>query len=83
MIESDRDPDDLIKEKGLVQVTDEGAIRAVVESVVAANPQQAADYRAGRSQALGWFVGQVMKASGGKANPAIVNRLLKERLGLN
>jgi aspartyl-tRNA(Asn)/glutamyl-tRNA(Gln) amidotransferase subunit B len=80
MVESGKDPDDLIREKGLVQVTDEGEIRAVVESVVGANPQQAEAFRAGKSQALGWFVGQVMKASAGKASPAIVNRLLKELL---
>ena len=80
LIESGRDPDELIREKGLVQVTDEGEIRTVVENVVGGNPQQAAAFRAGKTQALGWFVGQVMRASGGKANPAIVNRLLKERL---
>ncbi len=80
LIDSGKDPDDLIREKGLVQVTDEGAIRVVVETVVAANPQQVAAYRAGKTQALGWFVGQVMKASAGKANPAIANRLLKELL---
>ena len=80
MVESGKEPDDLIREKGLVQVTDEGEIRAVVEAVVAGNPQQAAAFRAGKTQALGWFVGQVMKASAGKASPAIANRLLKELL---
>jgi aspartyl-tRNA(Asn)/glutamyl-tRNA(Gln) amidotransferase subunit B len=81
LIESGREPDDLIRERGLVQVTDEGALRALVGGVVARNPQQAEAYRGGRPQALGWFVGQVMKESGGKANPGIVNRLLKEILG--
>jgi aspartyl-tRNA(Asn)/glutamyl-tRNA(Gln) amidotransferase subunit B len=78
--EGGRDVDDLIREKGLVQVTDEAPIRAAVESVVAANPAQAAAYRGGKSAAFGWFVGQVMKATGGKASPALVNRLLRERL---
>ncbi|HEX7580999.1 MAG TPA: Asp-tRNA(Asn)/Glu-tRNA(Gln) amidotransferase GatCAB subunit B, partial [Thermoanaerobaculia bacterium] len=80
LIDSDKDPDALIREKGLVQMTDEAAIRGVVETVVAENPQQVAAYQAGKTQALGWFVGQVMKASAGKANPAIANRLLKELL---
>ena len=61
-------------------MTDEGAIRASVAEVVAANPAQAADYRGGRVAAFGWFVGQVMKATRGKASPALVNRLLREIL---
>jgi aspartyl-tRNA(Asn)/glutamyl-tRNA(Gln) amidotransferase subunit B len=81
LIDSGKDPDDLIREKGLVQVTDEAALRAVVEAVIAANPQQVEAFRAGKTQAFGWFVGQAMKASAGKASPAIVNRLLKELLG--
>jgi len=74
------DVDTLIREKGLVQVTDEGAIRGTVAEVVAANPAQVAAYRGGKAAAFGWFVGQVMKATGGKASPALVNRLLRETL---
>lgn len=80
LCEDGADVDTLIREKGLVQVTDEGAIRGTVEAVVAANPAQAAAYRGGKAAAFGWFVGQVMKASGGKASPALVNRLLRETL---
>ena len=74
------DVDALIREKGLVQVTDEAPIRAAVDAVVAANPAQVAAYRGGKAATLGWFVGQVMKATGGKASPAVVNRLLRETL---
>ena len=75
-----REVDDLIREKGLVQVTDEAPIRAAVEEVLAANPAQVAAYRGGKSATFGWFVGQVMKATAGKASPALVNRLLRDRL---
>jgi len=75
-----RDVDGLIRERGLVQVTDETPIRAAVDAVLAASEAQAAAYRGGKSSTFGWFVGQVMKATGGKASPAVVNRLLRERL---
>ena len=80
MVESGRDPETLIREKGLVQVTDEGAIREAVAKVIAASPQQVATYRGGKTATFGWFVGQVMKATAGKANPALLNRLLREAL---
>ncbi len=80
LCEEGADVDTLIREKGLVQVTDEGAIRLAAAEVVAANPAQAADYRGGKAAAFGWFVGQVMKATRGKASPAVVNRLLREIL---
>ncbi len=63
------------------QVTDTGAIEKIVDEVIAANPGKVADVHA-KPQAIGWFVGQVMKASGGKANPQAVNALLKQKLGL-
>jgi aspartyl-tRNA(Asn)/glutamyl-tRNA(Gln) amidotransferase subunit B len=78
--DSGADPAAVVRQKGLAQVTDEGAIRQAIESVVASNPDQAARYRAGKTALLGFFVGQVLKATGGKANPELVNRLLKERL---
>ena len=74
------DVDALVREKGLVQVTDEAPIREAVEAVLAASPAQVAAYRGGKTASFGWFVGQVMKATGGKASPALVNRLLRERL---
>ena len=80
LCEKGADVDVLIREKGLVQVTDEAPIRAAVDTVIAANPAQVAAYRGGKGAAFGWFVGQVMKATGGKASPALVNRLLREIL---
>jgi len=78
--DSGRDPADVVREQGLSQVTDEDAIREAIEKVIAGSQSQHAQYRAGKSALLGFFVGQVLKATGGKANPALVNRLLKERL---
>jgi aspartyl-tRNA(Asn)/glutamyl-tRNA(Gln) amidotransferase subunit B len=75
-----RDADDIIQAKGLEQITDSGAIEAVIDQVIAANPRQLADYRAGKDKLFGFFVGQVMKVTAGKANPAQVNELLKHKL---
>ena len=72
---------DIIKEKGLVQVSDEGAILKFIEDAIAANPAQVQQYREGRKNVLQFFVGQVMKASRGKANPQTVQKLLAEKLG--
>jgi aspartyl-tRNA(Asn)/glutamyl-tRNA(Gln) amidotransferase subunit B len=80
MFESGKKPDEIVKEKGLVQISDESAIIAIVEEVLAANPQSVADYKAGKEKAIGFLVGQVMKQSKGRANPELANRLLKERL---
>jgi aspartyl-tRNA(Asn)/glutamyl-tRNA(Gln) amidotransferase subunit B len=79
MEETGRDPAALVEERGLRQVTDTGAIEAAVRAVVDANPDKVAAYKAKPSM-LGWFVGQVMKATGGKANPKAVNELLKKAL---
>jgi aspartyl-tRNA(Asn)/glutamyl-tRNA(Gln) amidotransferase subunit B len=70
----------IVAREGLSQVNDEYALRAAVDEVLAQSPEQVASYRGGRTAALGWFVGQVMRKSGGKANPQLVNRLLKEAL---
>jgi aspartyl-tRNA(Asn)/glutamyl-tRNA(Gln) amidotransferase subunit B len=80
LIATGRAPDALIREKGLVQIVDEGPILDVIKRVVSENPGQVATYRGGKAATFGWFVGQVMKATGGKASPAVVNRLLKEIL---
>ncbi len=72
--------DAIIEDRGLRQITDVAAIAAMVDAIVTANPQQAADFRAGKDKLLGFFVGQVMKASQGKANPDQVNAILLERL---
>ncbi len=73
--------DAIIEAKGLRQITDAGAIEGVIDAVMAANPKQLADYRSGKDKLFGFFVGQVMKATGGKANPAQLNDLLKAKLG--
>jgi aspartyl-tRNA(Asn)/glutamyl-tRNA(Gln) amidotransferase subunit B len=73
-------PAAIVEREGLHQVSDAAPIRAAVEAVVAASPEQAASYRAGKTAALGWFVGQVMKRLEGRANPQLVNTLLRERL---
>ena len=74
------DADSIIAAKGLRQITDTGEIEGVIAGVMAANPAQLADYRSGKDKLFGFFVGQVMKATGGKANPAQVNELLKRML---
>ncbi|MCL2714970.1 MAG: Asp-tRNA(Asn)/Glu-tRNA(Gln) amidotransferase subunit GatB [Alphaproteobacteria bacterium] len=75
------EPRELVESRGMKQVSDLGAIEKVVDDIIAANPDKAAQVKA-KPQALGWFVGQVMKSSGGKANPQVVNDLLKARLGV-
>ncbi|WP_106766954.1 Asp-tRNA(Asn)/Glu-tRNA(Gln) amidotransferase subunit GatB [Paenibacillus faecalis] len=80
MIETGKLPKQIVEEQGLVQISDEGAIKAIVEQVVASNPQSVEDYKAGKQKAIGFLVGQVMKESKGKANPALVNKLLVEIL---
>ena len=81
MYETGEAPADIIKARGLEQVTDTGAIEQIVDEIIAANPDQAAQAR-DKPKAIGWFVGQVMKASQGKANPQAVNEILRARLGL-
>jgi aspartyl-tRNA(Asn)/glutamyl-tRNA(Gln) amidotransferase subunit B len=81
MVASGDDPAAIVERKGLVQVTDTGAIAAAVDAVLAANQAKVAEYRGGKDKLFGFFVGQVMKATGGKANPKAVNDLLHERLG--
>lgn len=80
MFESGKDPAEIIKEKGLAQISDEGALRKLVDEVIAANPQSVEDYKAGKERAIGFLVGQIMKATKGQANPGVVNTLLKEQL---
>ena len=80
MFAEDIDPKQYVEEKGLKTVNDEGALRKVLEEVIASNPQSVADYRSGKEKALGFLVGQTMKAMKGKADPASVNCILKELL---
>jgi aspartyl-tRNA(Asn)/glutamyl-tRNA(Gln) amidotransferase subunit B len=80
MIAGEGEADAIIQARGLVQITDESAIVQAIEAVMAANPGQLADYRSGKDKLFGFFVGQVMKATQGKANPEALNRLLREKL---
>lgn len=80
MFDEDIDPEDYVEEQGLRTVNDAGALRAAVEKVIAENPQSVADYKGGKQKAIGFLVGQTMKAMGGKADPGAVNRLLLEML---
>ncbi len=80
MFATGKAPAEIVKEKGLVQITDTSAIEKVVDEVIAANPKETESYRAGKTGLMGFFVGQVMKASGGKANPKAVNEILKAKL---
>lgn len=80
MLETGKAPQAIVEEKGLVQISDEGAIKSVVEQVIANNPQSVEDYRAGKQKAIGFLVGQVMKETKGKANPGLVNELLVQCL---
>jgi aspartyl-tRNA(Asn)/glutamyl-tRNA(Gln) amidotransferase subunit B len=73
--------DEVIEKRGLKQITDTGAIEAIIDGIIAANPEQLAQYRSGKDKLFGFFVGQAMKATGGKANPAQLNELLKKKLG--
>ena len=80
MFEHPRDPEDIIDEKGWVQISDEGAIKDVVLKVLEANPQSIVDYKAGKDRALGFLVGQAMKETKGKANPQMLNKMFLEEL---
>ncbi|MCX7694901.1 MAG: Asp-tRNA(Asn)/Glu-tRNA(Gln) amidotransferase subunit GatB [Caloramator sp.] len=80
MFETGDDPEKIVKEKGMVQISDENAIRDIVNKVLDENPQSVEDYKNGKTKAMGFVVGQVMKASKGKANPQLVNKLVEEEL---
>jgi aspartyl-tRNA(Asn)/glutamyl-tRNA(Gln) amidotransferase subunit B len=81
MLEADEPPGAIVEKRGLRQVTDSGAIEAAVEAVLAANADKVAEYRSGKDKLFGFFVGQTMKAMAGKGNPALVNEVIKAKLG--
>jgi aspartyl-tRNA(Asn)/glutamyl-tRNA(Gln) amidotransferase subunit B len=80
MFNTGKEPDVIIKEKGMVQISDESTLQKIIDEIIGANPGVVEDYRNGKEKAFGFFVGQVMKATKGQANPAVVNSLLRERL---
>ena len=80
MLNSGKTPAVIIEEKGLKQVSDEGELGQIADELLAANPEQVEQYRAGKTKVIGFFVGQMMKKTRGKGNPAVINSLLKEKL---
>jgi len=80
MVKEGKEADVIVEEKGLKQITDAGAIEAAVNKVIANSPQQVEQYKSGNDKIAGWFVGQVMKVTQGKANPSLVNQMLRDRL---
>lgn len=80
MFETKRHPAEIVEEKGLKQVSDTGAIEKMIDEILAANPDKVAEIKAGKDKLKGWFVGQIMKASQGKVNPALANELLEKKL---
>ena len=80
MWKSPDSPEKIVRDKGLVQITDTGAIESAVDEVIAKNPKAVEEYRGGKKKALGALVGQVMKLTKGKANPQLVNQLLAKKL---
>ncbi|MEK7783398.1 MAG: Asp-tRNA(Asn)/Glu-tRNA(Gln) amidotransferase subunit GatB, partial [Candidatus Binatota bacterium] len=83
MLQRGESPDRIVREKGLEQVTDLGNIEKAIDEVLAAHPQQVSDYRAGKEKVFGFLIGQIMKATQGKANPQMVNEILNRKLTLN
>ena len=81
MYKSGKRPVDIVKERGLEQVSDGGEIGGVIDNILSASTKEVEEYRQGKEKLFGFFVGEVMKATRGKANPKIVNELLKEKLG--
>ena len=81
MVRNGGDPRVIIADRGLGQVSDEGTIKSIVDKVLAANPDKVEQYRGGKTGLLGFFIGQVMRSSAGKANPQVIQQLLGDRLG--
>ena len=82
MLKQGKSPEVIVEEQGLKQVSDSGEIEGIIDEIIAANPKQVEQVKA-KPKAIGWFVGQVMQRTGGKANPAIVNEVLVRKLNLN
>jgi aspartyl-tRNA(Asn)/glutamyl-tRNA(Gln) amidotransferase subunit B len=80
MFETGKDPKSIVKEKGLIQISDEGELEGVIEKVLDENEQSIIDYKNGKDRAVGYLMGQIMKATRGKANPQLVNKMLTEML---
>jgi glutaminyl-tRNA synthetase len=81
MVKTKEHPKMIVERKGLVQVSDAGAIEKIIDEILSKNSEQLEQYRSGKTQLFGFFVGETMKATKGKANPKIVNEILKNKLG--
>ena len=81
MMTTGKDAESLVKEKNLLQVSDEGELLTIVREIIAANPVQAEDFRAGKTKLMGYFVGQLMQKTKGRANPKLANQLFSQELG--
>ena len=80
MLKSGENPEKIVEDKGLVQISDPAKIEPIIDEIIAKNPDNVAKFKDGNSKLLGFFVGQVLKATGGKANPQVVNKLVAEKL---
>ena len=80
MVAKGKEAHAIVEERGLKQITDTSAIEAAIDEVILKSPEQVAQYRSGNEKIAGWFVGQVMKATNGKANPPLVNQMLRAKL---
>ncbi len=80
MFHTGKDPESIVKEKGLVQISDEGALDSIIDQVIAQNPKSVEDFKSGKKQAIGFLVGQIMKETKGQANPGLVNKMLTEKM---
>lgn len=81
MYQTGKAPGDIVREKGLTQISDEGALGRIVDDIIANSPEQVQQYKEGREKVIGYFIGQAMKASKGQANPGLLNKLFKDKLG--
>ncbi|MBI2472886.1 MAG: Asp-tRNA(Asn)/Glu-tRNA(Gln) amidotransferase GatCAB subunit B, partial [Planctomycetes bacterium] len=82
MIQTGKEPQKIVEEKGMAQISDEGLIESVIDKVIAGNPSVIEDYKKGKKNALAFLVGQVMKETKGKANPKMVNEMLAKKVGV-
>ncbi len=80
MVATGKDPEAIVKEKGLAQISDTGALESLTQEIINANPKEAADYRAGKTKVMGFFVGQLMKQTRGQANPQLANEIFQKLL---
>ena len=81
VVATGKDPEAIIKEKGLVQISDTGALETAAQEIIQANPKEVADYKAGKTKVMGFFVGQLMKKTKGQANPQMANEIFQRLLG--